>query len=175
MQRSQIFVQIAFFAYPTCIQRPRYVGSRQNIAIPFGMEKLEWLGYPMVKKIEDIYSFWRNLRTWRTDTQTDSAWRHRPRLCIASRGKNWDTRTIWRANGGATGLQWDRRKNYWKVPYSKISLVLYLAKIGGCTTQFRRMRDFFTTACEFAMSQIVNCQPHTAFTKCHILWRYIFC
>jgi len=24
-------------------------GSRWNIAIPFGMEKLEWLGYPMVK------------------------------------------------------------------------------------------------------------------------------
>ena len=25
-------------------------GSRRNIAMPFGMEKLEWLGYPMVKK-----------------------------------------------------------------------------------------------------------------------------
>jgi len=28
-------------------------------------------------------------RNWRTDTQTDTAWRHRPRLCIASRSKNW--------------------------------------------------------------------------------------
>ena len=25
-----------------------------NIAIPFGMEKLEWCGYPMVKNIEDM-------------------------------------------------------------------------------------------------------------------------
>jgi len=24
-----------------------------------------------------------------TDTQTDTAWRHRRRLCIASRGKKW--------------------------------------------------------------------------------------
>ena len=41
--------RIAFFAYSTCIRRPRW-----NIAIPFGMEKPEWLGYPMVKKFEDI-------------------------------------------------------------------------------------------------------------------------
>jgi len=57
-------------------------GSRRNISTPFGMEKLEWCGYPMVK----------NPRTWqadgRTDRKTDTAWRHRPRLCIASRGKN---------------------------------------------------------------------------------------
>ena len=33
-------------------------GSRRNIAIPFGMEKLEWLGYPMVKKFRRyLYSF----------------------------------------------------------------------------------------------------------------------
>ena len=25
-------------------------GSRRNITTPFGTEKLEWLGYPMVKK-----------------------------------------------------------------------------------------------------------------------------
>ena len=38
------------------------------------------------------YSLWQNPRWWRTerrtDGQTDTAWRHRPRLCIASRGKN---------------------------------------------------------------------------------------
>jgi len=36
------------------------------------------------------YSFWQNPRTWQTDrwtdrhahTQTDTAWRHRPHLCI---------------------------------------------------------------------------------------------
>ena len=32
-------------------------GPRWNIAIPFGTEKLEWLGYPMVKKnFEDMYN-----------------------------------------------------------------------------------------------------------------------
>jgi len=39
-----------------------------------------------------LYSFWCNSRTWQThrqtDGQTDTAWQHRPRLCIASRGKN---------------------------------------------------------------------------------------
>jgi len=37
--------------YPTCIRRPRYGGSRRNIATPFGVEKLEWRGYPMVKNM----------------------------------------------------------------------------------------------------------------------------
>jgi len=48
--------------------------------------------YSMVKKFRwYLYSFWHNSRTWRTDgrtdRQTDTACRHRPRLCIASRGK----------------------------------------------------------------------------------------
>ena len=65
--------RIAFFAYPTCIRRPRYRGSRRNSATPFGMEKLEWC--PMVKRCRRyLYSFWRNSQTWQTDTQTH---RHR--------------------------------------------------------------------------------------------------
>jgi len=39
---------------------PQYRGfptSRRNIATSFGMEKLEWLGYPTVKKISKIPSF----------------------------------------------------------------------------------------------------------------------
>ena len=37
-----------------------------------GMEKLEWCGYPMVKKFRRyLYSFWHNSRTWQTDRQTD--------------------------------------------------------------------------------------------------------
>jgi len=56
------------------------------------MEKLEWLGYPTVKNFEDIFirfdaTHERDTHTHR-DRQTDTAWRHRPRLCIASRGKN---------------------------------------------------------------------------------------
>ena len=54
---------------------------------------LLWLGYPMVKNLRRYrYSFWRNSRTWQphrqTDGRTDTAWQHRPRLCIASRGIN---------------------------------------------------------------------------------------
>jgi len=54
---------------------------------------LLWLGYPMVKKFRRyLYSFWRNSRTWQahiqTDRRKDSAWQHRPRLSLASRGKN---------------------------------------------------------------------------------------
>jgi len=54
---------------------PPLGGSRRNIAIPFGVEKLEWLVYQMVKKFRRyLYSFWRNSRTWRTHGRTD---RHR--------------------------------------------------------------------------------------------------
>jgi len=55
----------------------------------FSMEKLEWLGYlPMKKNCSYIYSFWQNVRMWRTRTHTQTAWQHRSCLCIASRGKN---------------------------------------------------------------------------------------
>jgi len=36
---------------------PLQGGSRQNIATPFGTEKLEWCGYPMVKKLKKISLF----------------------------------------------------------------------------------------------------------------------
>jgi len=36
------------------------------------MEKLDWCGYPMVKKIRRyVYSFWRDPGTWQTDGQTN--------------------------------------------------------------------------------------------------------
>jgi len=44
--------------------------SRRNIATPFGMEKLEWLGYPMVKNFEDIFIRFRATRE--RDRQTDT-------------------------------------------------------------------------------------------------------
>ena len=43
-------------------------------------------GCPTVKNFEDI--FIRFDTTYERDRHTDTAWRHRPRLCIASRGKN---------------------------------------------------------------------------------------
>ena len=52
-----------FFISP-CIRRPRQGGSRRSIGTPFGMGKLEWCRYPMVKKTRRyLYSFWRNSGT----------------------------------------------------------------------------------------------------------------
>jgi len=44
---------VIFFILP-CFRRPRYGGPRRIIAIQFGVEKLEWWGYPMVKKLRII-------------------------------------------------------------------------------------------------------------------------
>ena len=35
---------------------PPLGGPRLNIAIPFGMEKLEWCDYSTIKKFEDMFS-----------------------------------------------------------------------------------------------------------------------
>jgi len=57
------------------------------------MEKLEWCSYPsfddMITRFDTIHELGRqqDRRTHRTDGRTDAARRHRPRLCIASRGK----------------------------------------------------------------------------------------
>jgi len=77
------------------------------IAIPFGTEKLEWRGYQTVKIFWwYVYSFWHDPRTWQThgqtDRQSDTAWRHRPRLhSIARQNQYWqelisrlDSRTL---------------------------------------------------------------------------------
>jgi len=44
-------------------------GLRWNIAMPFGTEKLEWYGYPMVKNFEDM--FIRFDRMYEHDGHTD--------------------------------------------------------------------------------------------------------
>jgi len=50
--------KIVILSYPPCIRRPRQGGSRRNIGTPFGMEKLEWCRYPMMKKFRRyVYSF----------------------------------------------------------------------------------------------------------------------
>ena len=89
-------LRIAISAYPTCIRRP----VREGV-VPVGILlcRLAWkngVATRWWKNFDDmfVYSFWQNSRTWRTHTQThthrrtDNAWRHRPRLHIASRGKN---------------------------------------------------------------------------------------
>jgi len=66
-------LRIMISAYPTCIRRPPLGGSRRNIAMPFGTEKLEWCGYPMVKKNLKIRLFLLSQSTNVTDRHTDTA------------------------------------------------------------------------------------------------------
>jgi len=44
-----LWKKIVILSYPRT-RRPREGGCRRNIATSFGMEKLEWWGYPTVKK-----------------------------------------------------------------------------------------------------------------------------
>jgi len=51
-------------------------------------KKLEWCGYPMVKKFwRYVSSLWQKPWTWQTHEHTDTAWRLRPRLHIIARHK----------------------------------------------------------------------------------------
>ena len=67
-----------FFPTPRAFDAPVRGGVRQNIAltfaITFGTEKLEWCGYPKVKKIEDIFIRFDRMferdRHGQTDVQT---------------------------------------------------------------------------------------------------------
>jgi len=49
--------------------------------MPFGMEKLEWCGYPKVKKFDDIFSRFDRIPACdgQTDGQTDILQLHNPR------------------------------------------------------------------------------------------------
>jgi len=68
---ARYWSKIIKFFIPPCIRRLRKGGSRRNIATLFGREKPEWCGYQMMKKFwRDVYSFWPDTRTWRTDGQT---------------------------------------------------------------------------------------------------------
>jgi len=53
--QARYMLRIAISTYRTCIRRPSYGGSCRNIAMPFGMAKLEWRGYPMVKNFDDTF------------------------------------------------------------------------------------------------------------------------
>ena len=54
-------------------------GPRRNIAMPFGMEKLEWRGYPMVKKFYDVFICFDT--THERDRQTDIQTPHDGKGC----------------------------------------------------------------------------------------------
>ena len=79
------------FIIADCIRRPRQGGSRRNIANPFGMEKLEWWGYPKVKKEKTLRMSTTVQTEYRcvTDGQADILPRHSPRYAYESRGKKF--------------------------------------------------------------------------------------
>jgi len=66
------------------------VGSSRNSATPFGVEKLEWLGYPMVKNFEDIFIHFgaNHERDGHTDGQTPHAGNIRAMHGIARQLRN---------------------------------------------------------------------------------------
>ena len=85
---SDIFVKKSSFYHTPLHSTPPLGGFPSEYRHPFGVEKLEWCRYPMVKKISKISLF---VLTWstnvsdgrtdrRTDRQTHTAWQHRPRL-----------------------------------------------------------------------------------------------
>ena len=84
---ARYWLIIAISAYPHAFDALVREGSRRNIAMPFGVKKLECCGYPVVKKfwrymfIHFDRMYERDRHTDRqTDRQTDTAWRHRPLL-----------------------------------------------------------------------------------------------
>jgi len=94
------------FIIPPCIRRPRYRGFPSEYRHPLWYGKTRMVSLPDGKKNSKICLF---VLTWsttvtdrRTDRRTDTAWQQRPRLCIASRGKNrnkklnsrWDRQTL---------------------------------------------------------------------------------
>ena len=83
--------KIGILSYPLH-PTPPLGGSRQNIGTPFGVGKLEWCRYPMVKKKSKISLFVLAQLTNVTDAQTD---RRTPGDSIyrayASRAKNDET------------------------------------------------------------------------------------
>ena len=107
------------FSYLLALDAP-VRGSRRNINIPLGTEKIEWSGYLTVKKSEDTCN--RFYRKPACDGQTDrridgqtAIWRrHSPRYAYASRGKNIIASTalsLLRHKSGVSCSQVYRRKN----------------------------------------------------------------
>jgi len=85
--------KIVIFFHTPLHSAPLLRGPRRNIVIPFGAEKLEWWGYPIVKKTlricVTVYTQYRRVTDRQTDGQTDILPRHSPRYAYASRGKNY--------------------------------------------------------------------------------------
>ena len=71
--RYRLTIAISLPTAPAFDTPVRGEGSRRNIAMLFGMEKLEWLGYATVKKNWKIPLFVLTEFTNVTDGQTDTS------------------------------------------------------------------------------------------------------
>ena len=94
MQRSQIFVRNRVFClpYPTCIQpalggflseyrHPVWCGKTRMVWL-FDGEKILKISLIVLTQLTHVTDRWTHRQTL-----SDTTWRRRPRLCIASRGK----------------------------------------------------------------------------------------
>ena len=69
---SIVLVENRDFFHTPLHSAPLLRGPRRNIVTTFGVEKLEWCGYPTVKIFfKYVYSFRQNPWTWQTDRQSD--------------------------------------------------------------------------------------------------------
>ena len=66
---SKMLVKNCNVSYPSCIQCPSQRGPRWNIAIMFGMEKLDWCAYLTVKRVLRMFSHFDRILA--CDRQTD--------------------------------------------------------------------------------------------------------
>jgi len=70
-RKARYSLKIGILAYPTSIRPPPPVrGQRRNIAIRFGVQKLEWFGYPMVKNVLLVLTEFTNVTDGHTDGRT---------------------------------------------------------------------------------------------------------
>jgi len=82
-----------YFIIPHLHSTPPLGGFPSEYRHPLWYGKTRMVSLPVFEKISKICLF---VLTWSTnvaDRQTDTAWQQRPRLCIASRGKNLSRNT----------------------------------------------------------------------------------
>ena len=70
-----------------------FCAPAEGVNLEFGtgtgsQKKLEWRGYRVQKKFDDIFSHVEHQRDGQTDGRTDTGRQQRPRLRIASPGKH---------------------------------------------------------------------------------------
>ena len=89
---ARYWSKIVILSYPLAIDAP-VRGVPVGISAPLRYGKTRMVSLSDGEKISKICLFvltWStNVTDRRTDRRTDTAWQQRPRLCIASRGKNW--------------------------------------------------------------------------------------